>query len=118
MRAALAYLLLVMPLAVGSGCQRGSVIRLRYPEDYRPPERRRWMSQDHWQDYSRGYEEGWRKFASRWRCMLLSCDRYSIIGDAVVCRKNDSAYERGFEDGQICAFETAESIEFALLPDP
>ena len=67
------------------------------------------------EEYSRGYERGWRDFASRWRLVI---DRGSVVGsegDWICCRKDESSFQRGYEDGQLAAGAAATQIEMKCL---
>lgn len=91
------------------GCSRYEIARLE-ESDYRQPTPPP-LSELEKKEYVRGYNEGWRQYASRWYCKVFPDGRYTTHGAWVQCRKDNSAFQQGFEDGQIEAADVSEDKE-------
>ena len=58
-------------------------------------------------EYLRGYKEGWDEYASRWYCKVFPGGKYATHEAEVHYRKDNGAFQRGFEDGQVQADDVA-----------
>lgn len=110
------HCMLITLLLITGGCSPARIVRLSYLKDYRAPERPTWMDEEQWTQYSKGHMQGWQMFASRWQCRIFSDGKYETVGAYIDCRLDNSAYQKGLEDGQIAACERAQCVEMALLP--
>ena len=102
-------------IALLAGCakQHGAEqdsVRLTYPDDFVaedlvPP--REWPESEK-QEYCRGYVAGWKALASRWqyRVGISAKDE----GNWIECRKDASAFQQGFERGQVDASMVADML--------
>ena len=93
-------------LSVFHVVQPSEIVRLE-DSDYRPPTLSS-LTELEKKEYVRGYDEGWREYAFRWYCKVFPDGQYAAHEAWVQYRKDNSAFQRGFEDGQVQAADAAE----------
>ena len=91
----MAFVLCALVLA---GCSRYEIVRLE-ESDYRPPTPPP-LAEMEKKEYVRGYNEGWRQYASRWYCKDYPDGDFATHGEWIQCAKDGSPFQQGFEDGQ------------------
>ena len=87
--------------------QPSEIVRLE-EYDYRQPTPSSLTELDK-KEYLRGYDEGWREYASRWYSKFFPGGKYAAHEEEVQWRKDNSPFQRGFGDGQSEAAEVADN---------